>query len=143
VLLGALATPAFYGDGRFRRLGGAADLARQVEAARQAHGASFVIGEGYQLASLLAFYLPGRPRTFIPEEDRVRNQFSFWPGYRGARTGESAIYVHKSPRPHPALALQFAEVRPLGEVWSAYRGRPMRRYHLYLCRGLGPPRPAR
>ncbi len=142
-LLAALATPWAYGDGRFRRLGGARDLAGRVEAERLRHGAAFVVADGYQLAALMAFYLPGGPPVFIPEEDGIRNQFSLWPGYVGRLDGQDAVCVDASDHPHRVLPGQFRRLEPLGETWSVYRGRRMRRYHLWIARELLPaPAPA-
>ena len=133
----ALVTPFMYGDGRFRRIGGAEDLARQVARAQQELGAAFVICGGYQVAALMSFYLPGQPTAFIVDEPGIQNQFSLWPGYGASRrAGESAIFVGKSPVAPEELAPQFESVALLGEVWSHYHGKNLRTYALFLCRGL-------
>ena len=48
----------------------------------------FLIGNKYQTASMLSFYLqdkqpegPGHPPVYIPESQDIQNQFSFWPRY--------------------------------------------------------------
>jgi 4-amino-4-deoxy-L-arabinose transferase-like glycosyltransferase len=48
----------------------------------------FLIGNEYQTASMLSFYLqdkrtegPGHPPVYIPESQDIQNQFSFWPRY--------------------------------------------------------------
>lgn len=48
----------------------------------------FLIGNKYQTAASLAFYLPekraegpGHPPVYIPESQNIENQFSFWPRY--------------------------------------------------------------
>jgi hypothetical protein len=48
----------------------------------------FLIGNKYQTASILSFYLPekrvegsGHPPVYIPESQDFQNQFSFWPRY--------------------------------------------------------------
>jgi len=48
----------------------------------------FLIGNSYQTASTLAFYMtdrrtegPGHPPVYIPESQNIENQFSFWPRY--------------------------------------------------------------
>jgi 4-amino-4-deoxy-L-arabinose transferase-like glycosyltransferase len=48
----------------------------------------FLIGNKYQTASMLSFYLkdpriedPGHPPVYIPESQDIQNEFSFWPRY--------------------------------------------------------------
>jgi 4-amino-4-deoxy-L-arabinose transferase-like glycosyltransferase len=48
----------------------------------------FMIGNEYQTASMLSFYLkdkrsegPGHPPVYIPESQDIQNEFSFWPRY--------------------------------------------------------------
>jgi hypothetical protein len=48
----------------------------------------FLIGNGNQIASILAFYLPdkrvegpGHPPVYIPESQMIESQFSYWPRY--------------------------------------------------------------
>jgi 4-amino-4-deoxy-L-arabinose transferase-like glycosyltransferase len=48
----------------------------------------FLIGNKYQTASSLSFYMtdhrvegPGHPAVYIPESQDIENQFSFWPRY--------------------------------------------------------------
>jgi len=140
VAYAAAAGPWLFGNERFRRIGGAADLAQRVEALRQRHDASFVIAGGYQLASLLTFYTPDHPTVYVPDRGRVENQFAFWPGYRSQRSaGENALWVGRSPAP-PELSKQFAKVESLGTVEPCYRGRRMRPHHVALLKGLRPDR---
>lgn len=150
------AGPWAFGDGKFRRIGGVGNLARaHVAPAMSAQGATFVIAGNYQLASLLAFYLPDHPPSFLPDLGRIENQFSFWPSYLD-RTNATALHVDKwpdPPRSDPSRATeakpppsevrkQFREVELSGDVWSEYRGRRMRHYSIHTCRDLQPPPPA-
>jgi Dolichyl-phosphate-mannose-protein mannosyltransferase len=48
----------------------------------------FLIGNRYQTAALVSFYLrdrrvedPGHPPVYIPESQNIENEFSFWPRY--------------------------------------------------------------
>jgi hypothetical protein len=48
----------------------------------------FLIGNRYQTAAIVAFYLPdpkaedpGHPPVYIPESQNIENEFSFWPRY--------------------------------------------------------------
>lgn len=132
------AGPWIFGDGRFNRLGGAEDLARQIADLQTRHGASFLLGGGYQMAALLSFYGAGHPETFIADRGRVENQFSFWPGYRARFAGQSALLVSRTGQVPPELRAQFRSVEPLGTLEPVYRGRTMRPQHVTLLRELRP-----
>jgi 4-amino-4-deoxy-L-arabinose transferase-like glycosyltransferase len=123
------------------RARGARNLALQVHELQQTHGAALLIGRRYQTASLLSFYLPGRPTVYTPSSDRIEHQFSFWTGYRDFLTGEtSALYVSDgSEGPPDSLRREFAEVRLIKETWSEHDGRRISPFRIYLCRSyLGP-----
>jgi 4-amino-4-deoxy-L-arabinose transferase-like glycosyltransferase len=75
------------------RLRGWKSLTEQVEALRlqferKVNEKVFLIGNRYQTAALLSFYLrdkrpegPGHPPVYIPESQDIENEFSFWPRY--------------------------------------------------------------
>ncbi len=131
-----LAGPWIFGNDRFRRIGGAADLAARVESARREAGADFVVAGGYQLASLLSYYTPGHPEVFVPLGGRPDNQFAFWPGYAPRFAGRDAIYVGRGPDVPASLRRQFRAVREIGPVESFYRGRRMRPHYLFQLMSL-------
>ena len=136
----ALLTPAIYGERppRFRRIGGARDLAAQVGALRDAAAGEFLIGGNYQTAALLAFYLPDRPQTFVPLGPRPTNQFYFWEDYRRGGRGDTALFVGDHP-PRPDLLEQFERAAPVAVIWSRHHGRPLRRFHVVRLTGLRRP----
>lgn len=84
-------------------------------------------------ASLMAFYLPGQPETFLLPEEYGASQFSLWPGYkRDCQT--RAIYVCKAGRSLPTtLSSEFHSVTLLDQFWSTHKGRPMNEFRIYLC----------
>ncbi len=112
----------------------------------------FVIGYHYGITGLLSFYMPaGRagvktdPVVFYRTAQRPSNQFYFWPGYRGHRQGQNALYVEvvKSPlngvppEPPPELLREeFASITDLGTFPVEYRGNIVRSLRLVACRGL-------
>jgi hypothetical protein len=75
------------------RLRGWQTLAEQIEKFRSEFERKlgepvFLIGNKYQTASMLSFYLkdpriedPGHPPVYIPESQDIQNEFSFWPRY--------------------------------------------------------------
>lgn len=74
------------------RLRGWRTTAEVVEQKRaefeKANGPVFLIGNKYQTAAILSFYMknprreqPGHPAVYIPGSQAIENQFSFWPRY--------------------------------------------------------------
>ncbi len=127
------------------RLRGWRTVTERVEALRERFESRlgekvFLIGNKYQTASLLSFYLrdrrtegAGHPPVYIPESQDMENEFSFWPRYdefvdaptpaggTGAlfteETGvnpflnRSALYVTDRPSLTPPQAIQGAFAR--------------------------------
>jgi membrane-associated phospholipid phosphatase len=159
-----------------RRVDGWKETAAAVGKAREqllAEGKDvLILGSHYGLTGQITFYLP-EARRGLPENpivyyrtsDRPRNQFYFWPGYRGRHKGANAIYVDEarlprlkrgwirdwlsgskdlyepdvsSPNNVPAEVLEeFASVTDLGTRDIIVRGRGvLRRVRLYACRNL-------
>lgn len=118
------------------RVRGSEDLARQVAAFQEKLGARFIIANKYAYSSLLAFYLPQQPQTFVPTPARIENQFSFWPGYREKFRNESAIFVSDSDEIPAQLQVEFATVERIKETEAMHRGRPIKKFYLTLCRDL-------
>jgi len=143
--LASLAPPSGFRplDKLFARNRGSADLARQVSEIQQQYGATFIIANKYPTVSLLSFYLPGRPRTYLPNDPQRRNQFTYWPDYTDGFLHESALFVTDSTEFPPALHRDFASVELLKETHSIHRGAPVHSYRIYLLRefGSGPSKP--
>ncbi len=111
------------------RLRGWSDLAQKVEAVREPN--DLIIGNKYQTASILAFYLPDRPTTYIPKTERIQNQFSFWPSY-DLKSVRRAILVTDSIDEVPdALKLQFSNIEKVADFYRQDRGRDLKRYQVY------------
>ncbi|MFH1066888.1 MAG: glycosyltransferase family 39 protein [bacterium] len=120
-----------------RRLRGAADIARQTAEAQDRLGASFLIANKYSQASLLAFYHPRRPTTYVVTHEGLQNQFSLWPGYSGHYPeGASAIYLSDSTEIPPQLKKEFASVELFRETFSMHQNRPLYKFYLFHCRGF-------
>jgi hypothetical protein len=124
----------------------------------------------YGTAGELSFYLPeartnvtDAPLVYFVSSDHPVNQFYFWPGYRGQRPGQNAIFVReagmpkvvpgwvskwlhgekdlqrKPPEPKPpsaALLQEFESVTDLGIHEVYYRDRVFHYVQLYECRNL-------
>ncbi len=111
-----------------------ADLARR--------GAVFIFSDSYQVASELAFYVPGRPVTYCINNGRRMNQYDFWPGMNEAaqRTrmgGEvNGIYVNSGAGEAPEQVLRAFQ-RVEKKIVTVYdKGRTLRHYGVFLCYGF-------
>lgn len=122
----------------FNRALGFESFASKVQGLRQEHAAPVVIAVDRGVASLLGFYLPGHPRTFIPTHDGVRNQFSLWPGYRDGAFGSRALVVVIDGRETlpDRVRQEFDRVGDLGTFTSTFGGRTVRTFRVYLAEGL-------
>jgi hypothetical protein len=158
-----------------RRVDGWKETAQAVGRARAgllAEGREvLIIGSHYGLTGQISFYLPDarrglpeQPLVYYRSSDRPRNQFYFWPGYRGRHTGANAIYVDEAPLPSlkrgwfwhwlsgnpdlygptppprggiPKEVMQeFESVTELGIYDIKVRGQVLRRLQLFACRNL-------
>ena len=101
---------------------------------------------------------------YYQSSDKPRNQFYFWPGYRGRHRGANAIYVDESPLPKfkrgwvwdwlagqkdlyeadapprnrvpKEVQEEFNSVTDLGVRDITVRGQVLRRVQLFACRNL-------
>jgi hypothetical protein len=113
---------------------------------------ALVMAEDYQVASELAFYVDGHPKTYAigsyfarPTERKRRSQFDLWPDRsldRPVLLGKDAIYVGYAPRGQD-LQNAFEEVKRLKDVVIIERGIEIRRFQVWRCRNFqGMTRPA-
>jgi 4-amino-4-deoxy-L-arabinose transferase-like glycosyltransferase len=116
-----------------RRAQGWVDFAAHVQKSREEHHANLLIGNHYSQASMMAFYLPDQPVTYLLPEPYGASQFTLWPGY-SVQSDTRALYVTDSTRPPPqTLQDEFRRIILVDDFWSQHRGRPMTHFHIYLC----------
>jgi len=132
----------------------------------------FIIGAHYGTTGHLSFYIPearkdiaNHPLVYCQTSVEAKNQFYFWPGYKGNRTGDNAIFVKELgtpklkkgwpslwlhgapmedlPREEPKdgpppdfLTGEFESVKELGVFPVYYRGRIFHYVQLFECRNL-------
>ncbi len=111
-------------------------FAARVQQARTNHGATVLIGHRYQEASMMSYYLPDQPRTYLPREKFGSSQFSLWP-YFNPTNHPRALYVTMMRRREPVLPRELLRDYPsceqVDDFWSEHQGRPMMRFRVYLC----------
>ncbi len=128
-------------DRIFDRTRGAKDLAEKLDALRRRHGTSFFITGSYGTASLIAFYLTDRPRTFQPRYSSPGDQFAFWPDYLESFPGQSALYLAE-PGDHSipdGLRSDFTSIELIGTLSIRQDEREIRRQNVYVCREASSP----
>jgi 4-amino-4-deoxy-L-arabinose transferase-like glycosyltransferase len=126
-----------------RRAQGWPDFADHVQRARAQHQTELLIGDHYSVASMMAFYLPDHPTTYVFTQPYGKSQFTLWPGYE-VRPDTRALYVTDSPRnPPKVLEEEFNRIELIDDFMSQHRGRPMTRFWIYLCTRSAGVQPAR
>ena len=125
-----LPLPAKYDP--MRRARGWPDYAAHIQQAREKHQATLLVGSHYTQASMMTYYLPDRPTTYLSKGTYGKNQFSLWPTYDPSHT--RALYVSQNSRPPPAaLKKDFPTCQLVDDFWAEHQGRPMTRFYIWLC----------
>ena len=65
-----------------RRAQGWDEFAAHVQQAREKYHADLLIANHYSQASMMAFYLPDQPTTYLLPAAYGESQFTLWPGYQ-------------------------------------------------------------
>lgn len=105
----------------------------EMETLRQRYKPQLLIGNHYQAASLLSWYLPDRPHTYVPNSKQIQNQFSFWPGY-DVSPGMTALFVSDEiDNMPPGLKKEFGFVERVDDFWTEFQGRKLKHYAVYYC----------
>jgi hypothetical protein len=116
-----------------RRVLGWPDFAAHVQKAREMNRANLLVASHYYPASLMAFYLPDQPVTYLVPAPYGSSQFTLWPGYQ-VTPDTRALYVTGDTRPVPQpLQDQFTRIELVDDFWSQHHERPMNHARIYLC----------
>jgi 4-amino-4-deoxy-L-arabinose transferase-like glycosyltransferase len=117
-----------------RRAQGWKDFAAHVQQAREKYHTSLLIANHYSQASMMAFYLPDQPATYLPPAKYGDSQFTLWPGYE-LQAGTRALFVTDSTKDTLPKTLQdgFSKIELVDDFWAQHHGRPMTRFRIYLC----------
>lgn len=131
--------PNIFDDPPYDRVSGWEDLGRKASAVKvemDKKGETFIISDTYQIASLLAFYMDGRPVTYnLDTGERRMNQYDLWPGAE-ALVGQNALYV-KGGRAKMEPSVEEAFEGCVREVVGIYMGeRYLKDFTFFRCRGF-------
>ena len=112
------------------------DFAAHVQKARETDRANLLLADHYSLASLMAFYLPDQPVTYLAPAPYGSSQFTLWPGYQ-VTPDTRALFVTSGSGGAPAtLKEQFSRIELVDDFWSLHHGHPMNHLRIYLCTSL-------
>jgi len=110
-------------------------FAKHVQRAREQYQPDLLIANHYNCASIMQFYLPDHPVTYLPPQRYAASQFALWPSYQ-VRPGMTAFFVQEGTDPLPkALRNQFKHVRLLDDFWTEHNGQRIFHYQIYLLGG--------
>ena len=108
------------------------DFAAHVEKARETNRVNLLVAPHYSLASLMAFYLPDQPVTYLVPAPYGSSQFTLWPGYQ-VTPDTRALLVTSDLQPQTPLQDQFNHIELVDDFWSLHHGHPMNHIQIYLC----------
>ena len=109
------------------------DFVAHIQKARAANHANLLLGADYQCASLMAFYLPDQPQTYLPPEPYGSSQFTLWPDYK-VSPDTRALFVTWGITNKPAsLVQQFSKIQLVDDFTTRNQGLPRKPVSIYLC----------
>jgi len=117
-----------------RRLHGWRELGTAVGNVLNASGENlFLISDRYQIASELAFYVPGQPRVYNFDVDRRMNQYDIWDGLDALR-GRDGLFVTYGDWDAPATVQAACEALPKATVVeTSHLGQPGQTFSIFRC----------
>jgi 4-amino-4-deoxy-L-arabinose transferase-like glycosyltransferase len=117
-----------------RRGQGWQDFKSHVQVAREKYQANLLIGNHYSQASMMSFYLPDQPATYLPPAQYGESQFTLWPGYK-VQPDTRALYVTDFIYDYQPKSLHddFKQIELVDDFWAEHHGRRMTRFRIYLC----------
>ncbi len=98
----------------------------------------FIFSDYYKVSSALAFYMPGKPQTYLAKlSNRRMNQYDIWRGF-DRLIGYDAVFVSSRDdnREFPEKLRKVFDSYT-GETFTVMeRGRVLREYYIFKCYGF-------
>jgi len=92
----------------------------------------FVFSDKYQVASELAFYMPGRPRTYCVNLGRRMNQYDIWGGFDNL-SGFDAIFVRIDNENFPEELKNAFDSYEMEKFIVQRKNNILRKYIIFKC----------
>ncbi|MEE9154065.1 MAG: glycosyltransferase family 39 protein [candidate division NC10 bacterium] len=108
-----------------------------------------VVSNRYEVASELAFYVPGQPQVFTINLWKRPSQYYYWGGLESHEGGDLLFVVFEKDRPvgeaPPEIQGACERIEEVEIVRTFHRGRPGYVFYIFYCSGLRavPVRPAK
>jgi len=115
-----------------KRLKGWPELGRAVgETAAALPHSTFLASDRYQIASQLAFYVPGQPRVYSPNFGRRMNQYDLWGGWEKLVGRDGVFVMAGDVQPPEDLRAAFRTVERVRTVSVFRDGRPLHTFSIF------------
>ncbi len=88
-----------------------------------------ILSDRYQISAELAFYVEGRPRTFVFHRGR-RTQYYLWRGMLSGYKGKDGLFVTEGSLPE-GVKRSFVSFEFVKDVEVYWRGERVRRFRIY------------
>ncbi|MCX7918491.1 MAG: glycosyltransferase family 39 protein [bacterium] len=93
----------------------------------------FIFSDSYQVASELAFYVPGQPETYCINLGRRMNQYDIWNGWNKL-LGQNALYITDNQKQFNEKIINVFEQCYLARTVPIYREKELvREFFIYKC----------
>jgi undecaprenyl-diphosphatase len=117
-----------------RRLQGWKELGAAIGKLRETpQKAAFLVSDSYQIASELAFYVPGQPAVYNVNLGRRMNQYDIWGGLE-SMNGQDALFVTSGDREIPEAMRENCEAtRKARVVRTFHRGHVAQFFSVFIC----------
>jgi undecaprenyl-diphosphatase len=121
-----------------KRLRGWPELGQAVgEIMSRGSGAPFVASDRYQIASQLAFYVPGQPTVYNANFGRRMNQYDIWGGWDKLVGRDGVFVMYGAVDPPDDLRAAFRTVERVRTLVISYDGRPLHTFSIFYGQGFG------
>ncbi len=125
-----------------RRLHGWKELGAAVGTALTDAGGErlFLISDHYQIASELAFYVPGQPRVYNIDAGRRMNQYDIWGGLDALRGRDGIFVTYGDWAAPPPVQAACETLHKTQVVETSHLGQPGQTFSIFRCEHYkGPP----
>ncbi len=121
-----------------KRLVGWKKLGNEVSTIIASLDREFILfSDTYHISSELSFYVKGHPKTYCINLGRRMNQFDLWENINKNRGRDIyGIYVTKRRYLPKEVNVAFEEFLQKKEVPIFYRGKEVKRFHIYLLKNF-------
>ncbi|NPA33262.1 MAG: phospholipid carrier-dependent glycosyltransferase [Aquificae bacterium] len=104
------------------------------EVSKHYTGKELIFSTSYQISAELAFYVEGKPRTYVFHIGRYTQYYLWREGLKRFK-GKDAIFVNYGGIPKEVLG-SFTSSYLLGSVRVVWRGKEVRRFNVYKLEGF-------